>query len=57
MAYPTDHLKSLEAHVFDFNIGSQKALIKAGFTPVERVPALYKKGRKTIDGIKFVMML
>ncbi len=51
------HLKSLEAHVFDFNIASQKALIKAGFTPVERVPALYKKGRKKIDGIKFVMVL
>jgi len=50
-------LKSLEAHVFDFNIASHKALIKAGFTPVERVHALYEKDGKKIDGIKFVLML
>jgi RimJ/RimL family protein N-acetyltransferase len=50
-------LKSLEAHVFDFNIASHKALIKAGFTPVERVYALYEKDGKKIDGIKFVLML
>jgi RimJ/RimL family protein N-acetyltransferase len=51
------HLKSLEAHVFDFNIASHKALIKAGFTPIERVHKLYEKNGKKFDGIKFVMEL
>ena len=50
-------LKSLEAHVFEFNIASQKALLKAGFKECERVPALYEKDGKKIDGIKFELVL
>jgi [ribosomal protein S5]-alanine N-acetyltransferase len=50
-------LKSLEAHVFDFNIASQKALLKAGFTPLAFVPSHYEKDGNKIDAIKFVLQL
>lgn len=49
--------KTLEAHVFEFNIASQKALIKAGFMPRGWIKALYEKEGKKIDGIKFDMEL
>lgn len=50
-------LKSLEAHVFAFNIASQRALLKAGFVPVAFVPSHYEKDGKKIDAIKFVLQL
>ena len=50
-------LRTLEAHVFEFNVASQKALINAGFAETERVRALYEKDGKKIDGIKYVLVL
>ena len=50
-------LKMLEAHVFEFNVASQKALIKAGFTETARIPALYEKDGKKIAGIKYALLL
>ena len=50
-------LKSLEAHVFEFNIASQKTLIKAGFTRSERFTEHYEKDGERIDAIKFVRNL
>ena len=55
LAREKHQIKILEAHAFDFNIASQKVLIKAGFTPTERVAGLYEKEGKKVDGIKFVL--
>jgi ribosomal-protein-alanine N-acetyltransferase len=50
-------LKTLEAHVFSFNAGSQKTLIKAGFTRHELIKAYYIKDGKQIGAVKFVKVL
>jgi ribosomal-protein-alanine N-acetyltransferase len=50
-------IKTLEAHVFAFNIASQKALLKAGFTQKEFLPGYYNKNGELIDAIKFVKQL
>ncbi len=57
MAREQHQLKMLEAHVFEFNVASQKALINAGFTESERIPALSEKDGEKIDGIKYVLLL
>jgi ribosomal-protein-alanine N-acetyltransferase len=50
-------LNSLEAHVFDFNIASQKVLRKAGFTEYELIADYYIKDEQHISAIKFAMVL
>ena len=50
-------LKTLEAHVFDFNIASQKVLIKAGFTRHSLAPNFYEKNGQPISAIKFTLAL
>jgi len=50
-------LKSLEAHVFHFNISSQKALIKAGFTIHERIANFHQKDGQPLDVLKFIKLL
>jgi len=44
----------LEAHVFDFNIASQKALLKAGFTFAEKLKNYLTKNGLKIDAMKYV---
>jgi RimJ/RimL family protein N-acetyltransferase len=51
------HLKELQAHVFDFNVASQKVLLKAGFAYIEKITGYHvKEGRKT-DALKYVKLL
>lgn len=50
-------ITTLEAHVFAFNVSSQKVLLKAGFTQKEYLPRWHKKGDEKIDAIKFVKEL
>jgi ribosomal-protein-alanine N-acetyltransferase len=50
-------LNSLEAHVFEFNIASQKALIKAGFVLKQTIPDFYQKDGQGISALKFVKEL
>ena len=50
-------LKTLEAHVFDFNIASQRALIKSGFTAHEHIANLGEKNGQIMSGVKFVLEL
>jgi len=50
-------LKSLEAHVFQFNIASQKVLTKAGFSMRQSIPDYYQKNGQSITALKFVKEL
>jgi len=47
-------MKTLVAHVFAFNIPSQRALLKSGFIQTAFLPAWYKKDDRIIDALKFV---
>lgn len=51
------HMKTLEAHVFEFNAASQKVLLKNGFTQHEKMVPRYKKDGRKIAGVKFVKKL
>jgi ribosomal-protein-alanine N-acetyltransferase len=50
-------LKQLEAHVFVFNLTSQRLLLKTGFAQHETITGKYKKEGKKIDAVKFVKVL
>jgi RimJ/RimL family protein N-acetyltransferase len=51
------HFNELQAHVFDFNLPSQKALVKAGFTYVEKLTAYHTKAGRKIDAMKYIKFL
>jgi ribosomal-protein-alanine N-acetyltransferase len=50
-------LNSLEAHVFDFNLASQRVLKKVGFTEHEHLADYYEKDGRHINAVKFVKVL
>ena len=50
-------LKTLEAHVFEFNYASRKILLKAGFTEKQLLPNWFKKDGQKIDAVKFELAL
>ncbi|HWB62786.1 MAG TPA: GNAT family N-acetyltransferase [Chitinophagales bacterium] len=47
----------LEAHVFDFNIASQRALEKAGYTLTETIPNHYQKNGKNFHALRYTKQL
>lgn len=50
-------IKTLEAHVFDFNQASQKVLLKAGFTKYEWIADYYEKDGQKISAVKFALVV
>jgi ribosomal-protein-alanine N-acetyltransferase len=50
-------LNILEAHVFHFNLASQRVLKKAGFTQYELIADYYMKDEQRISAIKFAKIL
>jgi [ribosomal protein S5]-alanine N-acetyltransferase len=51
------HFKELQAHVFDFNLASQKALLNAGFTYVQKLPGYHTKNGQKIDAMKYIKFI